>query len=185
MQGIVRALIAALLVASQSASAQQTPAPVSPTAPLHDQYVVDLTGVHDMVLALANAIPAEKYSWGPSPAVRTVSQVLMHMAGEWYVLCPMSVAAKPPADFGAPGEGMRKLELIVDKPAVLAELAKSWTYCRSALDRIDPAKLVPDSLPGKMGFPRVVLRVSGDQHEHVGQLIAYARSIGVTPPWSK
>jgi hypothetical protein len=24
-----------------------------------------------------------------------------------------------------------------------------------------------------------------DQHEHLGQLIAYARSNGVVPPWSK
>jgi hypothetical protein len=36
-----------------------------------------------------------------------------------------------------------------------------------------------------MGFPRVALLFSGDQHEHLGQLIAYARSLGVTPPWSK
>jgi hypothetical protein len=68
---------------------------------------------------------------------------------------------------------------------VLAALGKSWAHCRAALDRVDPAKLVPDSLPAKTGFPRVVLLVSGDQSEHVGQLIAYARSIGVTPPWSK
>jgi len=25
----------------------------------------------------------------------------------------------------------------------------------------------------------------GDQHEHLGQSIAYARSNGVVPPWSK
>jgi hypothetical protein len=45
--------------------------------------------------------------------------------------------------------------------------------------------LVPEFLPAQMGFARVVLLMSGDQHEHLGQLIAYARSIGVAPPWSK
>ena len=179
------AIVIGLSLASHASAAQQKGARVSITAPLDSQYAADLTGIHDNVVALANAIPAEKYSWRPSDKVRTVSEVLMHIAGEWFYLCPVSVAGKPPADFGAPGEAMRKLEGITAKPEVLAQLDKSWTYCRSVLDRIDPAKLVPDSLPARMGFPLVVLRVSGDQHEHLGQLIAYARSIGVTPPWSK
>jgi hypothetical protein len=80
---------------------------------------------------------------------------------------------------------MRRLEQMTAKLQVLEELTKSWSHCRSALDRIDATKLVPDSLPARMGFARVVLMVSGDQHEHLGQLIAYARSIGITPPWSK
>jgi len=109
----------------------------------------------------------------------------MHIAGEWFYLCPVSVAAKPPADFGAPGAAMRKLEEITAKPEVLAQLTEAWGHCRSVLDTIDPAKLIPDSLPARMGFPRVALLVSSDQHEHLGQLITYARSIGVTPPWSK
>jgi len=173
-------LIDPIVVQGQDASAN-----VPATAPLERQFAGDLTVLHDKVVALAEAIPLEKYSWRPAPEVRTVSQVLMHMAGEWYFLCPRSIAAPPPADFGAPGEKMRALERITDKNAVLAELRQSWAHCRAALDRIDPTRLVPDSLPAKMGFPRVVLLFSGDQHEHLGQLIAYARSLGVAPPWSK
>ena len=176
---------AAASLASQPAFAQQNAARVSVTAPLDSQYAGALTAIHDKVVALANTIPADRYGWRPSAEVRTISQVLMHIAGEWYYLCPLSVAAKPPADFGAPGPAMRKLEEVTGKPAVLAELEKSWAHCRAALDRVDPARLVPDSLPAKMGFARVVLLVTGDQSEHVGQLIAYARSIGVTPPWSR
>lgn len=178
-------IVAASSLASRAPFAQQSGAIVSITAPLDSQYAGALTAIHDKVLSLANAIPAEKYSWRPSPDVRTVSQVLMHIAGEWFYLCPVSVAGKPPADFGPPGDAMRKLEGITVKSEVLGQLTKSWAYCRSVLDAVNPARLVPDSLPAKMGFPRVALLVSGDQHEHVGQLIAYARSIGVTPPWSK
>jgi uncharacterized damage-inducible protein DinB len=172
-------------LAPHASPAQHTSANVSITAPLDSQYVGALTHLHDKVLALANAIPADKYSWRPSDQVRTVSQVLMHLAGEWFYLCPISVAGKPPADFGPPGEAMRKLEDITEKAEVLAQLSKSWAHCSSVLAAINPARLVPDSLPAKMGFARVVLLVSGDQHEHLGQLIAYARSIGVNPPWSK
>jgi hypothetical protein len=136
-------------------------------------------------MALAEAIPADRYAWRPSEQVRTVAQLLMHLAGEWYSLCPRSVGSTPPADFGPAAEAMRKLEEVTAKPAVLSQLNRAWAHCESALAAIDTKRLVPDSLPARMGFPRVVLLVSGDQHEHLGQLIAYARSIGVAPPWSK
>jgi uncharacterized damage-inducible protein DinB len=168
-----------------AAQAQDSGANVPITAPLEKQYAGDLTLLHAKVVALAQAIPADKYSWRPAAEVRTVSQVLMHMAGEWFYMCPKSIAAQPPADFGAPGEKFRALELIVDKTEVVAQLEKSWKHCRAALDQVDPKRLVSDSLPAKMGFPRTVLLISGDQHEHLGQLIAYARSLGISPPWSK
>lgn len=182
-----RSLVVALFmcVVAQPSAAQRTSANVSVTAPLDSQFVGDLTVLHDKVMALANAIPSDKYSWRPGNDARTISQALMHIAGEWFVLCPRSVAGKPPADFGAPGEGMRKMEEITEKAAVIAQLTKSWDFCREHLSGIDPAKLIPDSLPSRMSFQRVVLLVTGDLHEHLGQLIAYARSVGVTPPWSK
>lgn len=165
--------------------AQENAANVSVTAPLENQYVGALTALHDKVIALANAIPGDKYSWRPSAEVRSVAQVLTHIAGEWFYLCPRSVAGQPPPDFTPPGEAMRKLETITAKSEVLTQLNKSWEHCRSVLSSINPSSLIPDSLPAKMGFPRVVLLVLGDQHEHLGQLIAYARSIGVKPPWSQ
>lgn len=167
-----------------AAEAQATDLRVSPTAPLDSQYIADLTDVHDRILALADAIPAGKYAWRPSSKVRTVSELLMHVAGEWRYLCPLSVGVKAPADQKS-GEEMAKMERITDKAAVLTELNATWESCRARLMGMSPARLVPDSLPAKMGFPRVVLRIAGDQHEHLGQLIAYARSVDVTPPWSK
>jgi hypothetical protein len=165
--------------------AQRPASAVSVTAPLDSQYVGALTDLQEKVVALANAIPADRYGWRPSEQVRTVSQVLMHVAGEWYYLCPRSVGAQPPNDFGAPAEAMRRLEEITAKPEVATQLTKAWEHCRSVLGNMNRAALVPDSLPGRMGFPRVVLLVLGDQHEHLGQLIAYARSVGVAPPWSR
>jgi hypothetical protein len=173
-----------LALAPVTSGAQGTNVRVSPTAPLDSQYIADLSDVHEKVVALANAIPAEKFSWRPSEKVRTVSQLLMHIASEWTYLCPMSLGHKAPGGVSL-GEEMAKLELITAKPAVMEQLGKSWETCRASLMSISAARLVPDSLPAKMGFPRIVLRISGDQHEHVGQLIAYARSVDVTPPWSK
>ncbi len=185
MRGHLLVVALIMCLVAQPSAAQRTSANVSVTAPLDSQFVGDLTVLHDKVLALANAIPEEKYGWRPANDARTISQALMHIAGEWFVLCPRAVAGKPPADFGAPGEAMRTLEEITAKAEVIAQLTKSWDYCSEQLSRIDPAKLVPDSLPSRMSFQRVVFLVSGDLHEHLGQLIAYARSVGVTPPWSK
>jgi uncharacterized damage-inducible protein DinB len=186
MRQITRWVASAIICSSPIVlPAQQRPQDIRIAAPLDSQYVGDLTVIHDKLMALANAIPADKYTWRPSPQVRTVSEVFMHIAGEWLTLCPISVGGKPPADLGPLGEATRRLEAITAKDDVIAQLAKSWTYCQSVLLARKPTALVPDSLPAKMGFPRVVLLVLGDQHEHLGQLITYARSIGVVPPWSQ
>lgn len=152
---------------------------------LRSEYLADLTMVHDKIVALANAIPADKYAWRPVPGVRSVSEVLMHVAGEWYLIGPMSVGAKPPADFGVPREAMAKLEQLTAKDEVLAQLEKSWAHSRAAIESADPAALLGRYEPAKMSLARAALRVAGDQHEHLGQLITYARAVGVTPPWSK
>src|SRR5688572_9601618 len=101
MRHVIPAIVALICSgAPLSAWAQGTGANVSVTAPLEQQFAGDLTALHDKVVALAQAIPADRYSWRPATDVRTVSQILMHMAGEWFYLCPRSIAARPPADFG-------------------------------------------------------------------------------------
>src|SRR5205085_3125550 len=46
------------------------------------------------IIALAEAIPAEKYVWRPGPGVRSVSEVLMHTAsGNYFFLQSMGVKA--------------------------------------------------------------------------------------------
>ena len=182
LQFVLSLATTVLLVPARGSAQADT---LASTAYIHSQYVADLTAVHDKLLALADAIPADKYSWRPTPGVRSIAEVLMHVAGEWSYMCPISVADKPPPDFGAPGEAMRKLEQLKTKPEVLEQFKKSWTYCAGVLKATDLSRLVPQALPAKMPFARVVLLISGDQHEHLGQLITYARSVGVTPPWSK
>jgi hypothetical protein len=48
-----------------------------------------------------------------------------------------------------------------------------------------PADLTGKYKPWGMTLDQAAFGMTGDQHEHLGQLIAYARSVGVTPPWSK
>ncbi|MDQ6829629.1 MAG: DinB family protein [Gemmatimonadota bacterium] len=150
-----------------------------------DLYVSDLDTLHAKIVALATAIPAEKFSWRPSAGVRSVSEALMHIASEWYYYTPMSIAAKAPADFGVPKETLPKLEKITGKAEVLAQLDKSWTYCRSQLASADVSKLTGKYKPWGVSLPEAAFSMTDDLHEHLGQLIAYARSVGAKPPWTK
>jgi len=89
-------------------------------------------------LALAEAIPPEKFAWRPAPGVRSTSEVIMHIA-----------------------EGNFRL-----------------------LDHVgSPVKLPMPAPPAPA--ENVFLRILVHNHEHMGQLIAYDRMSGVTPPWSK
>ena len=136
-------------------------------------------------MALAEAIPADKYSWRPAPGVRSISEALMHVASEWFFYVPSSIAGKPPADFGAPKETLPKLEKITAKADVIAQLKKSWDHTKGQLATADAAKLTGKYKPWGITLDQAAFSMSGDLHEHLGQMITYARSVGVKPPWSK
>jgi uncharacterized damage-inducible protein DinB len=165
-------------------------------AHLRDSYMKDLDSLHVKVLALATAIPADKYAWRPGSGVRSVSEVLMHIASEWYVFTPMSVASAAPPDFvpatttpaerrAAMNAKLKAMETTTNKDAVLAELNQSWTYCKSRLTSADPSLLTGKYKPWGVPLDDAAFIMAGDLHEHLGQLIAYSRMLGVKPPWSK
>jgi len=149
-------------------------------------FLSDLDTLHARFMALANAIPADKYSWRPTPEVRTVSEAFMHVAGEWYFYAPRSLAGNAPADFGVPREKLPALEKqFTTKDAVIDQLNKSWVHCRKEVLAADPAKLTGKYKPFGVAIDEAMLAMTDDLHEHLGQLIVYSRSVGVKPPWSK
>lgn len=177
-------VVAAAMTHAPRAVAQNVLDAKSATA-LRDEYRADLDTVHAKIMALAEAIPEARYSWRPAPGVRSVSEVLMHVATEWYYYVPGSVGGKPPADFGPPRETIPKKEKITAKSEVIAELDKSWAYSKAQLSAAEPAALTGTYKPWNTTLPRAAFSMTGDLHEHLGQLISYARSVGVKPPWSK
>jgi uncharacterized damage-inducible protein DinB len=154
-------------------------------AHMREQFLTDMDTVHARVMALAMAIPEEKYSWRPGPGVRSVSEVLGHLAGEWYYYLPQSIGANAHPDYMSPQESLPRLEKVAGKQAMLDELNKSWAYGRAQLAAADPSKLTGKYKPWDVSLARAAFGMTGDQHEHLGQLIAYARVNGVKPPWSK
>ena len=191
--GVVAPLAAASLLALPgTARAQQQQAKADPPVfdtkaveHIRNEYVADLDTVHVKILALANAIPADKYSWRPAAGVRSVSEALMHVASEWWFYGPRSIAAKEPADFGSPREKIASLEKIASKAEVIDQLNKSWAHFAAQAKTVDAAQLTGKYKPWGQTIDAAALGMAGDLHEHLGQLIAYSRSLGVKPPWSK
>jgi uncharacterized damage-inducible protein DinB len=182
--------VALMFVAPVTARAQDAPVfDTKAAAHIRGEYLADMDTLHSKFLALANAIPADKYSWRPGTGVRSVSEVLMHVVSEWYHWGPTSVGGKGPADFPTTRpELMAKLqglEKTTAKAEVIDALNKSWAHCKAQLSSADPAQLTGKYKPWNVTIDAAALAMSGDLHEHMGQLIAYARSVGVKPPWSK
>ena len=179
------AAVAAAMLAPVAAARAQDPFDAKAAGHVRDRYLADMDTLHKKVLALANAIPAEKYSWRPSKDVRTVSEVFMHIAGEWYYFMPVAFAGKAPAGM-VPKDSLPALEKTrTTKPQVLAELEKAWSHGRNEIATADVSKLTGTYKPWNITIDDAANIMGGDLHEHLGQLIVYARSVGVKPPWSK
>lgn len=179
------ALAAGALIPSRTLRAQD-PFDAKSAAHVRSEFVSDMDTLHVKIVALAKAIPADKYSWRPAPGVRSISEALMHVVGEWYYWAPGSMAGKPPADFGDPKTKLPALEKsVTTKDAVVAELEKSWAHCNTQIRAADASTLTGKYKPWGTTVDGAAFGMAGDLHEHLGQLIAYARSVGVKPPWSK
>jgi uncharacterized damage-inducible protein DinB len=152
---------------------------------VRDVYLADLDTLHAKVLALAIAIPEDKYTWRPAAGVRSISEVLTHVVHEFYFSVPTSVGGSPPADFGNPRAAESRLAAITTKSQVLDELAKSWSHTWAQVGAVDAAHLTGTYKPWGTTIDKAVLLMAGDLHEHLGQLSSYARMNGVKPPWSK
>ncbi len=69
----------------------------------------------------------------------------------------------------------------------IEKLTKAFTTAKRAFNAIDPATRVGKrrAMGQDRSTPEIVMFVAGDMHEHLGQLIAYARMNHIVPPWSK
>lgn len=153
-------------------------------AALKASFIADLDNLKTKFVGLAEAFPQDKYTWRPMEGVRSVSEVLMLAAQEGYAFVPGSFGGKR---FDMPQADMQKLSTVTDKAAVLDHLNKAFAYAKGQMESIDPATLTGKrQIMGRsMGFADGVIAIGGDLHEHLGQLIAYARTNHVVPPWSK
>jgi hypothetical protein len=146
----------------------------------------DIDGLRDKFMALAKAVPAEKHDWRPMAGSRSFHQVFAHVAAEGNTETAMFGGKLPEgslADFDAEEARLGKLpddQLIeaMDKSLQLL----SATLAGLSLDKMNTSI----TYYGQPTLPRIAATYTlNDLHEHLGQLVSYARMQQIVPPWSK
>ncbi len=140
-----------------------------------------LTGNQGQVISLAEAFSEEQYDWRPTEGVNSVGEALLHIAGaNYYLSSKMGFA--PPEDVD-----VMNLGKITGKENIIAVVKKSNEFVREKIMMVENDQLGEEVDFGfaKMNMLGGLLSIMEHNGEHKGQLIAYARSNGVTPPWSK
>ena len=138
--------------------------------------------VSKQLVALAEAIPPEKFAWRPAPGVRSTSEVIMHIAMTNFYLLSIT-GPKMPADLRS--ADMEKT--VTGKADVIAWLRRSLDAVKTAHAGIKPADLQRKvKINGRDAtVDGMYLRIIVHANEHMGQLVAYARVNGIAPPWSQ
>jgi uncharacterized damage-inducible protein DinB len=175
---LAMALILSLGVTRTSA---QSSSAATTSFDLKAEVLSDLQGMRTKYVGLAQATPAEKYTWRPGDGVRSVSEVFLHVALMNFVFTPMA-GATPPQGFTR-----EKYEMsTTDKSKVVDQLNQSFDYSQAAIEKMSDADIQKHvKMFGKDSTSAAVLVfMANDLHEHLGQMIAYARMNNIVPPWT-
>jgi uncharacterized damage-inducible protein DinB len=169
------ALIAAFLVLAGVAALAQNDGPGAGQG-----WLPEFNHSSRQILALAEATPADKFAWRPAAGVRSVSEVYMHIAvANFFLLNQAGVKLENAPKMTADTE-----KTVKDKAEVIKWLRDSFDAVRRAYPPSDPQKVVK-FFGADTKAENVYLRLLVHNHEHMGQSIAYARTNGIVPPWSK
>ena len=171
-------IAAALPIAATVAFAQVAPRGTGYKA----EYLAELSVAEDHLVRLAEAIPADKYTWRPGAGVRSFSEVFLHIAGSNFNL---------PRTLGVvPMEGMLTRDYwtsTTDKAKIVADLKQSFAFLRAGIAKLTDADADKTMrwFDGTNTYRGILYFFTRHTGEHAGQLIAYARVNGIVPPWSE
>ena len=140
------------------------------------------------VVSLADALPPEKYNWRPLPDMRSVSEMLIHIANGNELLLGISTGALTGAAVNKQIAANAALEKVpATKAAIRTRLLNSFAAVRKELEAARAGNLAQERLFfGATSSQRGVLtRLETHVAEHLGQAITYARLCGIRVPAGK
>ena len=157
----------------------QAPAKES-TTPVADAIRANLERQSTNMVAAAEEMPEAKFNYSPTPAQMTFAHLVLHIAGSNNFLCS-SISGQP-----EPAE--TKLTESAGKDKLVQAMRDSFTYCSSALAKVDDSKLAE-----KVKFfgghdvtrARAMIALASDWADHYGAQAMYLRLNGLLPPTAK
>ena len=146
----------------------------------------DIESLRKKFMALAKAVPADKLAWRPMEGTRSFREVFAHVAAEGNTETAMFGRPLPAgslADFDAEEARLKKLP----DAELIAVMDRSMQSLSATLAGLSLAKInSPIRYYGQSTLPRVAATYTlNDLHEHLGQLVAYARMNTIVPPWTR
>ena len=186
-------LIAVMLAAGsasalQAAPASGTPQTKTPTdaqetakmgtvvSPVSGAVKAQLPRFSKNMVAAAEAMPADKYGFKPTPEMNSFGHLVMHISQSNNGLCS-KISDTPAPDV--------KIADTDGKDKLVAALKASFDYCSTALEKVDDSKLGDQMmLFGNRPFSRaaVLIILSDDWYDHYGAQAIYLRLNGILPP---
>jgi hypothetical protein len=168
--------IAFILAFSLSQEFKPSPNPVSDA--VRDRLARDSKSL----VAAAELMPAEKYSYRPTPAQMTFGQLVVHVVQTNFVLCSAVSGAEPPM----PPAELKKMSDAEPKDSLVAAIRKSFAYCAEGLAKVTDAQLGEQAsmfgrpIPQSRGAAMVTIAV--DWADHYSTAASYLRLNGILPP---
>jgi uncharacterized damage-inducible protein DinB len=160
-------VIAVLAFASPAAAQNQS---VNSVKPLYDM-------AKGWIIASAEKVPEEHYSFKPTPEVRSFGQILGHVANASYMFCSGATGGSNPSSGDA--------EELTSKAELVAAVKAAFAYCDEAYAMTDARAMESVTFFQQTNTRLWVLafNVSHD-FEHYGNLVTYMRLKGIVPPSS-
>jgi hypothetical protein len=176
-------LLIAFALLSNALVAQGTPAAAAPAAAASATPVADalrgMTQRYSRILtAAAEAMPAEKYNYRPTPSQMSFAMIQVHLANEGNDLLCGKVA-------GIAVPQRTPMDTTMSKDQLVARLKETFTFCESAFAHLDDSKLSePIQLFGPNPFSRAtaIIITVADWADHYSQEANYLRLNGLVPP---
>jgi len=163
--------VAALVVMPQLARAQ--------TTTLHGELLKDWTELKPVMMAIATAMPEEKYTYKSTPAQRDYGQQIMHVANANMLYLRFFGGKAPAPAFNRNA---------TSKAEILQALAASFDFgealIREQSDQSMMQIIQTNQFLGPSSKARVIYFLIGHTWDIYGQMAVYLRLNGVVPPRS-
>jgi hypothetical protein len=177
MRNISLASVVAVVFLSGSAHGQPAPPPPCTADCVAKEPLSSYDRVKANILKSADKMPADAYSFKPTPDVRAFARVLNHVSEAQQRVCGAVIGAKP-AD--VPPE-------TADKATIVAALSASFTVCDKAYASVTDANMseVVDAGPFKRSRLGLLWGNVAHDNEQYATLALYMRLKGLVPPSSE
>jgi len=167
---ILRTVLALVILASLSLFVAHAPAaPATPAG----EYAVHFGPLTRLSIAVAQAMPADKYNFRPHPESMNFGELMSHIANTNYAFCA-SLRDSPAPNQLSP----------TDKEGIVKYLSDSFAYCSTVIPTLTEAQMtsIHSSPDGRLPGREVLLAMYIHVAHHRGQAEIYLRDNGIKPP---